>query len=148
MVKMDHTKRAYRKKINLEVMSDEQLMEFIDSVESEDQSFDSDDSIPDATYVFDNIEPDALPEDDQIIAECIHNMDAAETTDAFLQDINLSMDITSAPSTSASFTSKRARSPLPTAEATGPSVQPNPGGFVGGMHFLAYFINNLNYHCL
>lgn len=150
---MDLTKRLYKQKINLEEMSDEQLLELIESVETPDGSFDSDDSVADPTYVY-NIETDILPEDaEQAIAECVHNMGVARTTDEFLEanfSLNLStMDIPAAnstfvedvpvvetvatqePSTSyattkkASFKCKRARSPLPTAEATGLSVQPN-----------------------
>lgn len=151
---MDLRKRSYKKKINLENMSDEQLLEFMDSVESsvesEDESFDSDDSICDQTYILNNIEADTWPENtEQAIAECVHNMGVAETTDAFVEGLNFSlnfsaMDIPSAystffedeaaveivvpqepsESTAAKIPNKykRVRSPLPTAEATGPLV--------------------------
>lgn len=125
---------------------------------NDSEDYDSDDSVADPDYVDDNIEPDTLDEgDEQVITECIHEMNAAETTDAFIGAINLSLYLsaiepagsstflqdvaadetveTQEPSTSNASktkTPKRARSPLPTVETTGPTVQPTTGGFTGG----------------
>lgn len=62
-------------------MLDEQLLEFIDSVESSvesvNESFDSEDSVADPTYyAFDNIQTDLLEEDVQQ-EECVQNVGVA-----------------------------------------------------------------------
>lgn len=176
---MDRCKRNYNKKFNLEKLSDDQLIEFINSVESEDEIYSSDDSVFDPDYVVDNIEPDSLDElpknDEQATEECIQEMNEAETTDAFLQAVNLSINISEIenpaasstfvlgiaadeteqePSTSTAIITnsrlkspKRARSPLPTFEATGPSVQPTAGGYTGGgIPFMLLY--KINIHCV
>lgn len=158
---MNRSKRDYKKKVNLEELSDEQLLEFIDSVDSDDDIYSSDDSVNDPDYIVDNIEPDTTAElsksDENAIDNCIDVMNEAETTDAFVEAINFSMNISEIPSstlvmdvaavetvdtegpssstpttTNARFKpAKRARSPLPTVETTGPLVQPSAGGFTG-----------------
>lgn len=157
---MDRSKRKCKKRVDLEELSEEQLLQLIDSVDDGDDC-DSDDNVVDPDYVNDSIEPDTLEEgDEQVIAECIDEMNAAETTDAFIQAINLSLNLSAMEQPVASstfvqnfsavetvvtqepFTSnatmikapKRARSPLPIIETNGPSVQPTTGGFTeGGM---------------
>lgn len=153
---MDRPKRRYKKRVNLEELSEEQLMEFIDSVESDVDSVGSDDSVADPDFVFDSILSES---DEQAIEACTDEMNEAENTDAFVQAINLSLNLneleapaasstfvhdvaaletvetveTQEPSTStATRATKRGRSPLPTVEATGPSIQPSVGGFDGG----------------
>lgn len=131
-------------------MSDEQLKELMESVETDKEvHFSSDDDLDDPDYIVDD-------KDDQCISRCVREMIDAESSDIFLEGINTSLNISSIdnrPSTSAlalvvmgTSTStpvvstvrtsivkpqKRARSPLPSVEDSGPSVVPSAGGFTG-----------------
>ncbi|KAK9692468.1 hypothetical protein QE152_g35161 [Popillia japonica] len=94
-------------------MSDAQLLEFVDSVESSvesaDESFDSDG----------NIETD-LMEGDVQQKESVQNVGVA-TALSNIATQEPSTSSTTSPTTKALMKGKRARSPLPTAEVSGPS---------------------------
>ncbi|XP_067625695.1 uncharacterized protein [Eurosta solidaginis] len=74
---MDRSGRSDKRKINLEALSDEELIEFIDSVE-----------VKDLDYVVDNVEGNDSAE--QIIAECINKMNEVENTAALNSSMNVS----------------------------------------------------------
>ncbi|XP_049305004.1 piggyBac transposable element-derived protein 4-like isoform X2 [Bactrocera dorsalis] len=139
-----------RKKIKLSEMTDEQTCEFMESVETgEEADFSSDDDMNDPDF-----EPNEIsPEDERYISEVVHQIDEDES--AFLNkadnfSLNLSAIKEDLPSTSPNeeveeasgeeepSTStprlkppKRARSPLPEFDCSGPFIVPSSGGFSG-----------------
>lgn len=160
-------------------MSDEQVAEFMDSVESEnDSADDSDDSVRDPDYEPDEIQLQVRHGMNNAM-ENIQQSGAIDDSETFLQGLNISPlenepgpaasstyivldnvvllsspeDIEALPivfeqpkpSTSAARTrpnQKRARSPLPTIDANGPSFTPNDGGLIGsGKNSSLYFLN-------
>lgn len=170
---MNRSKRNVSKRVRLEVLSEEELIEFIDSVQTDEESSEDDDSVVDPDYVVDNIETDSSAEHE--IHQCIEKM-SAEDSSAFVQAMNFSLiDITNVePAASSTFVApdnesvtanetvvgsietvevevedevqpststaekehfkppKRARSPLPVIEETGPASVPSAGGFILG----------------
>lgn len=76
--------------MKLSELTDDQLVEFMDSVDSEDDDgdFSSDDDMKDPNY-----EPNEIsPEDDHCISQCLRDM--GETTDMFIAHaVNLSLNI-------------------------------------------------------
>lgn len=160
---MENKERDLKKKFNLSKLSDEQLKELMDSVETDEEY--EDDFNSDNDYN----EPDYYPneisaEDDHSISQCIREMQD-EQCNFSMQDVSISFNISSIddePSASNSITittateiavnteaetststnsealtvsgskpQKRARSPLPLVENTGPSIVPSAGGFTG-----------------
>uniref|UniRef100_A0A6P7F6E7 Uncharacterized protein LOC114327023 n=1 Tax=Diabrotica virgifera virgifera TaxID=50390 RepID=A0A6P7F6E7_DIAVI len=108
---MHRLNRNHKNKINLEELSDAQLFDFIDSVEIDDSIYSSDDSIVDPDYVDNSIEPEkpyslskVSEAKSQVIDDCIQEMLEAETTDAFVNNINLPMDISNVDQPAASST--------------------------------------------
>lgn len=111
------------KRLNLAILTDAEMQEFMDSVESDEE-------VPDSSSEDEYEGPDFA--DDHIF----ENMDPIDIDP-------LSFDIPDAAATSNSIpiveisdpcTSscrKRMRSPLPTLEETGPSILPSSGGFIG-----------------
>lgn len=94
---MDRAKRNRKKTVNLEELSDDEMLELIGSVESELDE-DSDDSVADPDYVFDNIEPDSVSfDDEEVIEEAndaqIYEVNGNNSTDAFIQAINASLHV-------------------------------------------------------
>lgn len=148
---MDRTHRKYTKKVNLSVLSDEQIREFFESVETDsDDELDSDDSVEDPDYVLDTIRPDRSTE--EYIEECIVKINLAASEQPSISQAaasetrNISqVTISEQPSTSQAGASgqptqaavsqfrpeKRPRSPLPTIETTGPIGKPTAGGYTG-----------------
>ncbi|XP_067619865.1 uncharacterized protein [Eurosta solidaginis] len=149
-----------QKKINFSVMSDSDIEALMDSVEIEDDFEDSDNSISDPDYICDQINPDEDGMINDCLQKLDDSsfMDAINLT---MNTSNISVNSTQTPTTSnevlaqtrldetgaeshstqkktdseveKSYKSqKRARSPLPAIEASGPKVAPSDGGFTGG----------------
>lgn len=149
-----------RKKVNMSKLSDDELLDFMDSVES-DEDFSSDDSLLDPDF-----NPDAITTLQQnAIDEYVEQLENRGEEYYISHAVNVSLnissdDIPSASSTmnpieeiaaeeivetqavastsaatqpSKSFfkTPKRPRSPLPAAESSGPTVVPSACGFTG-----------------
>lgn len=101
---MDRPKRSICKKVNFEQLSDDQLVEYLHSTESDDDEYDygSDDSAADPDYTDDKIEFDdniefddkIEPDDERALDHCIEQMNEAENTNAFVEAINFSLNIT------------------------------------------------------
>ncbi|XP_050503221.1 uncharacterized protein LOC126882370 [Diabrotica virgifera virgifera] len=156
---MDFSRMKRTKRFRLGDLTDEQIEQLMNSVETDEETdYDSDDSVKDPDFVVDDIEKD-------VIAECLNEMENADTTDQFLDGLHISaFDVPSASSiftgnnenydevgvdvehqtkiraenkaelqasTSSSRPAKRMRSPLPIHEEDGPSIEPSAGGFIG-----------------
>lgn len=140
--------------------------------ESGDFLSDDDDCDADFNAMADQIDP----EHSYAINQHLQRVELdGNTTDAFLSDINATIDLNEVelPSAQSSFINldevtieeqpstsaadilsrhfqamgkrppKRARSPMPTIEATGPAIVPNDGGFNGkGMYTYDYYCSN------
>lgn len=93
---MDRCRRSYKKRVNLNELTDDELLEFIDSVESENEMYDSDGSVTDPDYVIDHIKPDdtLLDVDEQEIMEGIDEKNAADIKNAIEDGINIKTDDT------------------------------------------------------
>lgn len=156
-------------KLKLSDLSDEQLNSVLKGVaESSEEDFSSDDDMKDPNY-----EPDHItPEDEFCISECLRQMEK-ETTDVVMSNVmdatkNISETEPSASSTLQHGTyeevevdvvetvggeppeqlmslpaTKRARSPLPVIESSGPITVPSAGGFTGSgkIHFASNCIH-------
>lgn len=151
-----------RNRFNISAMTDEQLMEFMDSVETDEENdFSRDDEDKDPNYMPDEISP----EEEHCISQCIRDMDNSDMFIARAIDMSLNISALDAPSgsstlvgitetenveniqveetvttsapeepvasTSAKKPAKRARSPLPMVESSGPTNVPSAGGFIG-----------------
>lgn len=92
---MDMTKRSFKKRINVEALTEEELVQFLNSVDSdcEDEISDDDDSVADPDFVVDNIESQLLDSsDEQDIDRCILDH-SCDSTDSFVRAISLSLNI-------------------------------------------------------
>lgn len=97
---MSRSRRTTSQRVKLSELTEEEIREFMDSVESDDDDgdFSSDDSMVDPTF-----EPDDIsPEDEDAIDRCLQNL---ENTDMFIaQAVNLSLNLSSLDAPSASST--------------------------------------------
>lgn len=164
-----------RKNVKVSELNDEQLLEFMESVESDEgDDLSSDDDIDDPDFVLDEISA----EDERYISQVCHQINEDESgfvNQAADYSLNMSTIAQALPSASSTLqpeltvsneevvvsteqhdesigeivvhevvheegpsTStprfkppKRARSPLPEIESTGPSIVPSAGGFTG-----------------
>ncbi|CAG9841144.1 unnamed protein product [Diabrotica balteata] len=88
-----------QKKFNLSVMTEDEIQERMDSVETDSSGdYSSDDPDIDPDYEQDEIAPDDM------ITECIREMQAGETSDYFIQNVNMSLNISDIQTPAASST--------------------------------------------
>lgn len=96
---MNRERRVVTGRVRLSDISDEDLAEFMDSVETDDD-YSSDDTLDDPNY-----EPEAISaEDAHAISQCLHDMDH-QTSDMFIANaVNLSLNLSGMDLPSASST--------------------------------------------
>lgn len=121
------------KKYNLSLMTDEQIEELMNSVETDDE-FDFDD---DLEYQPDELQPETNTGQIDAVGEL--DVSLLSTEDQEHQELptettmSTSRDGVTVPEGKKSFKpKKRARSPLPSIEDSGPHIIPSAGGFIGG----------------
>lgn len=140
-----------RKAFNLLTMSDEQVCEFMDSIETDYSSDSTNGDFDDDDFIGD---PDFLPEDLQVanestltvieatnlscsVGEChtpVVDPDESDKENELTPGPSKAVETVSSATTSTVNSPKRPRSPLP--EDDGPQFNPSKGGFTGkGLYF-------------
>lgn len=99
---MEGKERNKSKKFNLSNMNDDELQEFMDSVETDESDsgdFSSGDEFNDPDYIPDEISA----EEEQCISQAIREMNAGETSDFFIQAVNMSLNVYDLPPASSTI---------------------------------------------
>ena len=147
---MDKTNHSlHRKKFKLSEVSDEQLLDLMNSVNSDVSDFSSDDEYDNLDFIRHEILPE--PENvDEIINLCCQSLNTHEDGPSISNSPpteNISVDNPSSgpeqlPSTIVFKPSKRARSPLPSAEDQGPSIVLSNSSFTCSGIYIAIIQRN------